>query len=124
MPRRYVITKSTAQGEQITTEVAQCHPVTGDVMHTDDELRVMVSDALSVSNERMVEMNIAMLEAMDLHQYFDSVTWVRFKQLIEVLYGRLQAATLAARWQSEVEETHELESQRLSYVNGNYVMSE
>lgn len=116
MPIRYVLTKASATGEQITTEVAQCDPVTGQVMHSDAQLEMMLERAIKVSDERMIHMNMLMLEAMKLHTYCDEQTWIKLRQLLEVLCGRMQAAVLAARWQSEIEETADLEAGRQRYA--------
>lgn len=123
MPIRYVLTKVTGQGEQITAEIAECNPITGKSMHSRSELQEMLKETNKITSDRMVEMNMAMLESYEFSRYFDPGIWIMFKQMVEVLYGRIQASTLIARWESAVEETAELERQRAEQTllnsNGN-----
>ncbi len=119
MPYRYVITKASGQGEQITSEIAQCHPVTGDVMHSEVEMTRMIQHALKVSETRMSEMNINMLEAYELSKYFTPEIWQRVIAILDILAGRQSAAMVSARWQSEVEETRDLENGRAIALSHN-----
>lgn len=112
MPTRIAISKECASGEHISVEVMQSNPVTGQNMHTDDEMKKIMEKALTLVDERMIEMNMRMLETRNLEQFFDQQTWQRFRQVLEVIYGRMSVDTLAHRWQSEKEETAELEAAR------------
>lgn len=114
MPLRYVVTKVSGQGEQITAEIAQCHPVTGNIMHNESELTRLFQQALSVSETRMMEMNVRMLEAYELSKYFEPMIWQRVLAILDILAGRQTANMVAARWQSEHEETADLEQGRLA----------
>lgn len=112
MPVRMIVSKDSAAGENISVEVNQINPVTGVQVHTEDEMKKIMANSISILDDRMVEMNMRMLETENLQTYFDQQTWQRFRQLTEVIYGRMSVATLAHRWQSEREETAELEAVR------------
>ena len=112
MPLRFVVTKSTAQGEQITAEVAQCDPVTGKVMHSDDDLYVMLGEVNGLVDSRMTEMNVRMLEAYHLDKYFDRPTWQMIESILDILAGRQSAAMVVQRWDASREETEALERGR------------
>jgi hypothetical protein len=120
VPYRYVITKASGQGEQITAEVAQCDPVTGKVMHSDVEMTKMLQHALSLTETRMAEMNVRMLEAYELSKYFSTDMWQRIKSILDILAGRQTAAMVANRWESEIEETRDLEAGRVAAYSNDY----
>lgn len=112
MPLQYSITKVTATGESIIVHIGQCHPVSGEVMHSVEEMDAMLQKASDSTTERMFDMNMAMLEAYHLDAYFDPGVWLRVKQVMEVLAGRMQAQVLQHRWESAREETAEMERMR------------
>lgn len=112
MPVRIIVSKDCAAGESISVEVTQSNPVTGATMHTEQEMKAIMERAITIVDDRMVEMNMRMLESKDFQRFFDAQTWQRFRQILEVIYGRMSVETLAHRWQSEREETAELEAAR------------
>jgi len=105
---RYVITKSTAQGEQLTVEVAQCNPVTGETEHTREEVAELVDDAVAHADMRMIDMNLKMLEAYELEKHFDPHTWNKVISILDILAGRQTAAMVVQRWEASIEETQAL----------------
>lgn len=113
MPIKYTVAKDTASGERTVVEVSQCHPITGDIMHSEVEMAAMLERVFIVSSDRVLKMNMAHLEAYGLNSYFAPEVWIQFKQMCEVLNGNLDAAVLMSRWQSAAEETAILEQQRL-----------
>ena len=116
MPIRLVVTKQTATGEQVQIDVVQWNPVTGDMVHSDiAELSQLVDDAMDIVDVRTEEMGIRVLEAYNLDKYFDPPTWSRVVSILDIISGKQSAATVSARWQSEVEETAELEAGRAAY---------
>ena len=111
MPIRYVVAEQIGTG-QITADVCQWNPVTGDIVHTEYEMHQLLIRECEHLAERRTLQNIRMLEAYGLEQWCDAPTWTKIGQVLDVLAGRMNATTLAHRWQSGVEETQELEEQR------------
>lgn len=118
MPLRFAITKATAQGETMVVDVCQWNPVSGEVLHTVDEMNAMADEALKLSDARLLEMNVRILEAESLEAYCTPVEWGKILSIIDVMCGRMRADTLRHRWQSAIEETAELEAGRLAAMNG------
>lgn len=112
MPVRMAITKTTGQGEQFVVDVCQWNPVTGEVLHNVSELTELANNALSLADLRLLEMNTRMLEAYSLEKYCQPATWAKILSILEVMCGRVTVDTVARRWQSEIEETAELEAGR------------
>lgn len=117
MPLRMAITKQTAQGEQFVVDVCQWNPVTGEICHENmDELTQLADEALKLGDCRVLEMNTRMLEAYALEQYFTPAVWARVIAILDIFAGRQTADTVARRWQSEREETEELEQARMQHA--------
>lgn len=107
------ITKATANGEQFVVDVCQWNPVTGDMVHDSvAEMTELAEGMLKLGDLRLLDMNTRMLEAYNLEKYFDPVTWARVVSILDILAGRQTAHTVVQRWQSEIEETAELEAGR------------
>lgn len=114
MPLRFAVTKSTGQGEQLVIDVCQWNPVTGEIVHeTVDEMQKVLEHAMKFSDIRMMEMNMRHLEASRLDKYFDDQTWQKVVSILDILSGRQNAAQVALRWHSEIEETQDLEAARV-----------
>ena len=117
MPLRMAITKASGQGEQLVVDVCQWNPVTGDLLHTVDEMSTLFEQALAFADIRLQEMNLRHLEAYELEKYFDVQIWQRVMAILDILAGRQTAQTVSQRWHSEVEETQALAQQRQQYYN-------
>ena len=119
MPIRYAVTRVTGQGEQVTTDVCQWNPVTGDIIHqTTEEMHKLLSEALSYADLRMHEMNLRALEGYNLQHYCSAETWGKIVDVIDVICGRQDGSNVARRWQAAIEETAELEAGRLAASYG------
>lgn len=116
MPLRFVVTKQTAQGEQIQADVVQWNPVTGVIEHDnfEDMLRIM-DQALASSDVRMQDMNLRMLEAYQMDKYFTPDTWQRITAILDVLAGRQSAAQVVQRWHDTQEENDALAEARQAH---------
>jgi len=113
MPIRMALTKATGQGEQIVIDVCQWNPVTGDIVHEGvADMQALFDEVLAQADVRLMDMNTRMLEAYELEKYFPPGMWSKIVALLDILAGRQDASTVARRWQSEVEETAELEAGR------------
>ena len=121
MPLRMAITKASGQGEQLVVDVCQWNPVTGDLLHTVDEMSELFEQALAFADVRLQEMNLRHLEAYDLEKYFDVQIWQRVMAILDILAGRQTAQTVAQRWHSEVEETQALADCRQQHYNEHLV---
>lgn len=117
MPARFAITKSTAQGETMVTDICQWNPVTGEICHSIDEMTAMADEVLKLSDMRLLEMNTRVLEAESLEQYCTPEEWGKILSVIDVMCGRMSADLVKRRWQSALEETAELELGRLEALN-------
>ena len=114
MPLRCAVTKASGQGEQLVLDVCQWNPVTGEIMHTQDECVSMLDDAVKYADLRMMEMNTRLLEAYNLEQYFDPGVWQQICSILDVLAGRQTVDHLVRRWESIKEENEALKQQRES----------
>mgnify|MGYP003575298538 CR=1 FL=1 len=115
MPIRMAVTKQTANGEQFVADVCQWNPVTGEIVHEDiSELTRLVDETLKLADYRLMEMNVRSLESRQLQRYFEPAVWMKVRTILDIIAGRVDVDTVAARWESEVEETQELEAGRLS----------
>jgi hypothetical protein len=113
MPVRLAVTKQTASGEQLVVDVCQWNPVTGDIIHEDiSELTRLADECMKLGDIRSLEMHTRMLEAYNLKDYCTPEVWYRILSVLDILAGKVTADTVARRWQSEIEETAELESGR------------
>ena len=104
--------KESAQGERITAEIAQCNPITGDIEHSEEEMLRLLDVAIDHAEMRMADCNFRMLEAYGFQQYFSVEVWQRVKTILDVLAGRITAASVVNMWQASIEETQELERLR------------
>jgi hypothetical protein len=116
MPISFQVVKASAMGEQLTASIVQCNPVTGDKEHTVDEMEELLNNCVAALDDRMIIMNMRLLEAQQLQPYCDPSVWIKVQQVMEVLCGRMSMELLRARWQSEIEETAELEALRAEYA--------
>ena len=115
MPVRMAVTKVSGQGEQLVIDVSQWNGVTGEIVHKDmSEMSSLLDEALALADLRVQEMKLRMLEAYNLEVYFKPETWQRVVSILDILAGRQSADTVLRRWQSEVEETADLEAGRLA----------
>lgn len=116
MPLRMAITKQSGQGEQLVYDVCQWNPVTGEIAHDSiAEMSAILDEALQGADLRMQEMNLRMLEAYQMEQYFTQDVWQKITQILDILAGRQSAAQVVQRWQAALEETQELEQAREQY---------
>lgn len=123
MPVRMQITKQTTNGEHCVVDVCQWNPVTGEIMHDSvGELCSLADEGFKLADTRALEMHVRMLEAYQLQQYCSPAEWSRIVSLLDIISGRDTASNVARRWQSEQEETAELEQARLeqalAHLNG------
>lgn len=113
MPLRMAITKVSGQGEQLVIDVAQWNPVTGIIMHTSmDEMKELFNQGLQFADDRLQDMNLRMLEAYKMEQFFDVATWQKVVSILDILAGRQNAAQVTQRWLDTAEEQAELEQMR------------
>lgn len=118
MPLRFAITKTTSQGETMVTDVCQWNPVTGEVLHSVDEMTQMADEALKMSDVRLLEQHTRMLEAYQLEQYCTVEEWSKIVSILDILCGNQTPDMVRRRWQSAREETAELEAGRFVAMNG------
>lgn len=105
MPVNIGIVKVTASGEQITVHASQANAVTGEWEYaTVEEMAQAMKPAFDFVDDRTEEMNMRMLTALTLEKYCMPEEWVKCREVMEILFGRVDAATIAHRWQSRVEE--------------------
>lgn len=115
MPLRMAITKVSGQGEQLVIDIAQWNPVTGAIAHADiAEMSELFNQALTFADIRLQDMNMRMLEAYSLRDYFDPESWMKVVAILDILAGRQDAATVKQRWDSTAEENRELATMRLA----------
>lgn len=113
MPLRMAVTKVSGQGEQIVVDVCQWNPVTGKIEHESvSDVISLMEDGLSMSDDRLYEMNMRMLEAYQLETYFTPGTWQQVVSILDILAGRTSAQDVKRRWDSIKEENKELEEGR------------
>lgn len=118
MPIRTAITKVSAQGEQITVDVCQWNPVTGAIVHKDvGEMAQLMDTMLKFCDVRLEEMNLRMLEAYNLEEYFTPGEWQKVLSILGILGGQQSAAMVRQRWDAIREENHALEKERLQHYN-------
>ena len=114
MPIRMALTKATGSGEQIVIDVCQWNPVTGEIIHKDiAEMSRLADSLLAFADFRLEEMNIRMLDSYELLRQLPSEYQFRFRELLDVLYGKMSAQTLTSRWQAIKEENEALAQARL-----------
>lgn len=117
MPIRMAITKVSGQGEQLVIDISQWNPVTGEIVHEDmGEMFLLQHEALQAADLRLQEMNLRHLEAYQLEKWCTPNEWQKIGDVLEILSGRVDAATVAHRWKSALEETAALEDGRLAYA--------
>jgi translation elongation factor EF-Ts len=116
MPISFQVVKASAMGEQLTASIVQCNPVTGEREHDNNEMEELLNNAVAALDERMIVMNMRLLEAQQLQPYCHPSVWIKVQQVMEVLCGRMGVELLKARWQSEIEETADLEAERAKHA--------
>lgn len=113
MPVRFAITKVSGQGEQMVVDICQWNPVTGAIVHTDlSSMQSLLDESLKACDIRLEEMNLRMLEAYNLSNYFTPDTWQQVVCILDILAGRQSAAQVKQRWDSIKEENADLEAGR------------
>ena len=111
---RCAITKATGSGEQIVLDMPSWNPVTGDIVCPDvATMSETLNQLLAFADFRLEEMNIRMLESYELLKCLPPEYQFRFRELLDVLYGKMSAQTLTSRWQAIKEENEELAKNRL-----------
>jgi len=114
VPLRYAITKESGQGENLVVDVCQWNPVNGTIEHTTvEEMNALMTEGLKIADSRLLEMNTRMLSAYGLEKYFTPKEWNRVISILDILSGRQTPYQVVSRWESEIEETRELENGRL-----------
>jgi hypothetical protein len=114
MPFRLTIFQHTANGEQLTVEVSQINPITGE-KDDNDTIQEAFRFAQEEIDRRLYNMNMRHLEAMGLirdNHYFPVEYQQKFLMLMQVLGGQLDAKRVKMIWDSEIEETLELQKER------------
>jgi hypothetical protein len=71
-----------------------------------------MSQALDFVDLRLVEMNMRMLEAYKLREYFQPEVWQKVVAILDILAGRQDVTIVKQRWEDSAEETRELEVMR------------
>ena len=112
MPVRIAITKQTATGESVVVDGCQWNPVTGTIDHTVSELKQLITEMLSLADDRANEMNMRVIEAAGIRDYCTPQEWNKILSIFDIIEGRATAHMVAQRWQSSIEETRELEQGR------------
>lgn len=113
MPVRFAITKNSGQGETMVTDVCQWNPVTGEILHTVDEMLEIADEALKLVDMRTLQYHTRMLEAYSLEEYCTVEEWSRIVSILDIINGNQTADLVQRRWQSAREETEELELARI-----------
>src|SRR5262245_38881197 len=124
MPLRAAIVKGTATGENVTVDVCQWNPVTGEVMHTVAEMQQMAQEMLAIADVRQHEMNMSMLEVYNFEKYVPADVWPMVVSILDVLAGRIHPDELIRRWESAREENADLARMREAYVRDGEVQSQ
>jgi len=110
MELKCLIQKSSADGEQIVFEVSGCSVVA--------EMEQVVKEALIVCDDRLMEMNIRVLDTNELMQTLNQDELVKFTTILDVMYGRASVAAALNRL-SIHEEDKQLAKERNIATNGN-----
>lgn len=125
MPIRTAITRQTGQGEQMVVDCCQWNPVTGAIVHESvEEMQWLTNEMLKLSDTRLYEMNMRMLEAYAFEKYFTPDVWYRVISILDVLAGRVDPQQVIKRWEDSKEETEELERGRLQAMQNGAVRTE
>ncbi len=118
MSIRIVMTKQTAQGEQIQVDIPSWNPVTGAIEHTSiTEMSEAFDEAMATVDMRSQEMHMRMLEAYNMREYCTSEVWTKLADLLDILSGKQSIDTVQRRWVSSIEETQALEEARQEAYN-------
>jgi hypothetical protein len=113
MPLRFAITKQSGSGEQIVVDLCQWNPVTGEIVHdTVAEMTAMADEALQVSDSRLAEMNMRVIEVAGLREYFTPEAWYKVVSILDIISGRQSAEQVKQTWDSITEENEALEQGR------------
>lgn len=112
MGQKMSLSKTTANGEQLTFILAQCNEVTGEEMMTSDQFTETSDAIITYSDIRMQEMNLRHLEAYQLDRFFTPPMWYRVRAILGAIGGQQTIQALAGRWEAEEEETRSAEQGR------------
>lgn len=114
MPVRQVIVKQIGHSEQLQIDVCQWNPVTGEIVHeTMEEMNELIEQGFQVADSRTMEMQLRMLAASNIRQYFAPEVWSMVVSILDILAGRTSVDLVVQRWEAAKEETAELEATRL-----------
>lgn len=113
MLMRMAVTVATGQGEQAVIDIPSWNPVTGAEQQNFDDMAGLLDKAFAAVDLRVKEMNTRMIEAYQLTELLPSQEQFRLQELLDVLAGRVSAATLRHRWQSVKEENEALANGRM-----------
>jgi hypothetical protein len=111
------ILKQSGQGEQITVDIAQWNPVSGEICHDVNEMSDLFNSAMDIADLRIFEMNTRMMEAYKLREFFKPEEWSKVVSILDILAGRVDVATVRKRFDDAAEETRELEEMRQAAYN-------
>jgi len=113
MSVRIVMTKTTGQGEQVQIDIPSWNPVTGVIEYNSiSEMSKAFDEVTAITDIRLQDMNLRLLEAYDLKKYCSGEVWSKVVDILDILSGKQTADTVSRRWQSSIEETAELEAGR------------
>ena len=115
MPLRKAITKVNTQGEQIVVDVCQWNPITGEILHTEQEFEAIFQDQLALVELRFYEMNMRSVEAYKLKEFCTPEEWAKVLDIAQWLGGMVELNSIASRWQAQKEENEDLARQRDEY---------
>lgn len=113
MPVRFAFTVNTSQNESFVGDGCQWNPVTGEIMHTMEEMQELADQMLSIADKRIANMNMRVIEAANLREHCTPQEWTKMVSIFDIVTGRQTADQVGRRWQSAAEETQALEQARL-----------
>ena len=123
MLMRMAVTVATGQGEQAVIDIPSWNPVTGAEAQSFDDMAMLLDKAFAAVDLRVKEMNTRMIEAYQLTELLPGEQQFRLQELLELLAGRVSAATLRHRWQAVKEENEALHNGRVNASQMSTLMS-
>lgn len=118
MPVRFAFTVNTAQNESFVGDACQWNPVTGEVMHTIEQMKELAEEMLSIADKRIADMNMRVIEAAGIKEYCTPEEWSKMVSVFDIITGKQTADQVGRRLQSAAEETQALEQGRADAVSG------
>ena len=117
MSLKMSLSKTTANGEQLTFVYNQANEVTGESEVGADQFMETADSIMTFADSRTQDMNLRHLEAYQLDRYFEPYVWYRVRAILGAIGGQQSIQSLAQRWESELEETQALERSRLEALD-------